>query len=331
MTSQIKVSVLVVCRNEERHIQTCIRSIEEQFSDGDKWELIIIDGASSDKTVLKAKEALKGKSFPYRILDNPGKTLARGWNIGIRNANGKYIIRPDAHAALGADYIKRGVRVLDEKGEVGAVGGSLKTVGKGFWGSINKEALSTPAGVGNSSFRINATSGYKDTAVYAVYRKEVFEQAGLFNEDLVRHQDTEFHNRVKGAGWKFWMDAEMKADYYCRDSYRGLMKQMFFIGYYLPDLRRVKTGSGIKLRHLIPFFFFAFLAALYGMSFYTEEILWLALGLTGFYLFVVLLATLKVVLKHMKPKYLLVFFVIISMHLCYAAGTFCGIIKLSNT
>ncbi len=219
----MQVSVLIVTRNEEKHIIECIKSIESQFSDGTGWELIIVDGKSTDNTVKLASEYLEKNAFyPYRILSNKEKILATGWNIGIKAAKGKYIIRPDAHAILYPGYIREGIKTLLDKPEAGAVGGTLETLSKGFWGGLIKIALSGKIGVGNSSFRTGAESGYKDTVVYGLYRKEVFDNVGMFNEFLEKHQDTEFHARVIQKGWKLWLNDKMAAGYYCRDSLKGL-------------------------------------------------------------------------------------------------------------
>jgi glycosyltransferase involved in cell wall biosynthesis len=215
----IDISVIVVFRNEEDYIIDCIQSIESQFEQNElNWELILVDGDSQDKSTELAREYLKSKSYPNQIIYNPKKTLAPGWNIGIKAAKGSFVIRPDAHSKLHTGYIEKGIKTLNLKEDVTAVGGVLETKAKGFWGNIIKVALSSRVGVGNSGFRTAKQSGYSDTAVYAVYRKEIFDKVGYFNEELVRHQDNDMHNRIKKAGGKFYMNVEMKADYYARDS-----------------------------------------------------------------------------------------------------------------
>ena len=44
------VSVIIVVRNAEKNIIACIDSIFCQFKEGELWELIIVDGLSTDKT-----------------------------------------------------------------------------------------------------------------------------------------------------------------------------------------------------------------------------------------------------------------------------------------
>lgn len=326
----VEISVIIVTRNEERYIIDCIQSIEEQFSSEQLWELIIVDGLSEDKTVELSKEYLEtSATFPFRVLNNPKRILASGWNIGIKASNGKFIIRPDAHAILYPDYISNGLITLKERPEVGAVGGALKTLSKNFWGSVIKEALSSKIGVGNSSFRVGAKSGYKDTAVYGLYRREVFDDAGLFDENLTRHQDTEFHAKVISKGWKFWLNDEMQAGYYCRDSISSLSKQMFNIGRYIPDLITGKHTQSVQIRHLIPFIFFSIFFAGLIIGLFIPIFQWLAILQMTIYLAVLIVFSFAKVFSSgkLKMKNLLLVPVIFTMHFNYFAGTLIGFLN----
>jgi len=326
----IEISVIIVSRNEEKYIIDCIQSIEDQFDQDQSWELIIVDGQSEDRTAELANNYLKDKSnFPFRIIANPKRILAAGWNIGIKAAKGKDIIRPDAHAILYPEYISNGLKTLNEKPEVGVVGGSLTTLSKNFWGGLIKEALSSKVGVGNSSFRVGAKSGYKDTAVYGIYRKQVFDDVGLFDEKLPRHQDTELHGRILKNNWEFWLNDKMKAGYFCRDSITSLSKQMFNIGFYIPDLIVGKQIKGVQIRHLIPFcFFMVFFGGLI-LGLFVKIFLWLAVLQLILYFGVLLMYALYKVFNSGKlvVKYILLAPIIFIIHFNYFAGTLFGFLK----
>jgi glycosyltransferase involved in cell wall biosynthesis len=321
----IDVSVLVVFRDEEDYIIECIRSIEEQFEHNElNWELILVDGDSRDSSTERAQDYLKHKDYPYQILHNPKKTLATGWNLGIKAAQGSYVVRPDAHAKLHNGYIEKGIANLKAKEEVTAVGGVLDTKAKGYWGNIIKVALSSRVGVGNSGFRTATQSGFSDTAVYAVYRKEIFEKVGYFNEDLVRHQDNDMHQRIKKAGGKFYMNVEMKADYYARDSVKKLLRQMYLIGYYLPD---VMGDGAVGMRHLAPFGFYLILVIGLLLSLLHPLFAYLTALQMGLYFLVIAMDSLVKVFQQKKPSLLLNIFIIPAMHLFYAFGTGNGLIR----
>lgn len=323
----IDISVIIVFRNEENYLVDCIRSIEEQFNGSQiSWELLLVDGMSQDDGVNLAKAYLATKNYPWQIIENPKKILAAGWNLGIQASKGKYVVRPDAHATLHSGYILNGIKTLDDKKDITAVGGILETKAKGFWGNIIKVALSSKVGVGNSSFRTASKSDYADTAVYALYRIEIFEKVGFFNEYLVRHQDNDMHQRIKNAGGKFYMNVEMVADYYARDSVKKLLKQMFLIGYYLPDVMR---GKAVGIRHLAPFLFY--LVAIMGLLmniFFSSIFGNLVLIQFGFYFLIILIDSILKSISQRNLALLLNFFIIPSMHFNYALGTFLGFIRI---
>lgn len=320
------VSVIIVCRNEAEYIIPCIQSIEKQFLPDEEWELIVVDGDSEDETRKLAWEYLQiHANYPWHLLDNPKRTLATGWNMAIQKAAGEYLIRPDAHGELMPDYIRQARADLEAFPQVAAVGGLLETRAHGKWGQIIRLALSSRIGVGNSSFRTGAPSGSYDTVVYGLYRKAVFQQVGLFNETLVRHQDTEFHQRVRTAGWEFRLNNQLTAIYYCRNTVRLLGKQMFNIGRYLPDL--IKTG-GMRPRHMAPALFFVGLLTLLLLGRLYPLFCWLAgFGLGAYCLGIVLSA---IALQRDRAsrggRAFALLFVIPLMHLCYAAGTVYGLL-----
>ena len=81
------VSALLVTRNENGSIQKALDSYLNQTYPKDKFEIIVIDGMSTDGTreyVQGQIEGSLGNAVSIRMLDNPKLSLASGWNIGIR-------------------------------------------------------------------------------------------------------------------------------------------------------------------------------------------------------------------------------------------------------
>ncbi|MFM9028726.1 MAG: glycosyltransferase family 2 protein, partial [Bacteroidota bacterium] len=273
------ISIIIVTRNEADYIEDCLASVISQLGEHhpraekqSKWkseydfELIIVDGMSTDGTMEIARNWCSANEVQAVLLENPKKTLAAGWNIGITNSKGEFLVRPDAHAKLHPGYILICMKALENFPEAGAAGGRLETKSKGRIGEVIAKVLSSRVGVGNSSFRTSQVAGFQDTVVYGLYRREVFEKAGLFNEFLTRHQDTEFHHRMKVKGYRFYFEPEAIADYYCRRDMSSLVKQYFNIGYYLPDLLKAGYRRAVRPRHMAP------------AGFYTACILLIVLG-----------------------------------------------------
>lgn len=311
------VSVIIVARNAEKNIISCVDSILNQFEEGDQWELIIVDGLSTDKTKEIVIDYLSHKNVVYRIENNTRKTLASGWNMAIQLAQGEYIIRPDAHAELLEGYVKTGIEYLRKNDAIAAVGGTLNTIADSFIGRMIAMVLSNPMGVGRSLFRIGVTKDtYTNTAVYAVYRKKIFEIIGDFNEKLNRNQDIELHQRITNAGYKFLTSAYMKATYHSRTTFCKFLKQGFWNGYWI-----IKSHS-FYINHLIPLVFLLSLiiSSLISFSlFYFILFFHLILGCIAFIWKSKMYNPLKLIVLEGLT---------ISLHLIYGIGSLYGLLRL---
>ena len=46
------LSLIIITKNEEKHVEQCVKSVLETLSNIDlKWEIILVDSASTDKTI----------------------------------------------------------------------------------------------------------------------------------------------------------------------------------------------------------------------------------------------------------------------------------------
>lgn len=89
----IDVSIIIRTRNEEQFIEKCIKKINNQKTSY-KYEIIIIDSESTDKTIEIATK------YKVRILSISSKDFNFGTsiNLGVSMARGKYCVFLSAHA-----------------------------------------------------------------------------------------------------------------------------------------------------------------------------------------------------------------------------------------
>ncbi len=325
------VSAMIVTYNEEVHIQKCFSSLLAQTYPSNSYEIIIIDGQSTDQTVLKAKETeraymdecRRNGKIPIRIryFKNEKRFLAAGWNIGIREASGEYVVRIDAHAYADERFIEQCVNTMLTVKDADCVGGSIETQNLSPKGKIISDILSSPFGVGRSRFRYYKKAGYVDTLAYGLYRKEVFERLGYFDETLERTQDNDMHRRMRSAGGKFYLNPEIKTVYISRDSVRKMLRQGFLNGKWIMINLRKRPGR-IALRHFIPLFFvltliFLAVASFFSKWFFIAGFACICIHLfTGFYFALKKSKNFLDVLKMM--------FLFFLLHIFYGSGSITG-------
>ncbi|MBU1862194.1 MAG: glycosyltransferase family 2 protein [Candidatus Omnitrophica bacterium] len=282
------VSVIVACRNEEKGIKECVESVIAQDYPQDRLEVLFVDGRSVDRT-REIIEGYTGKHFFLKVIDNPRKNTPAAFNAGIRSSKGDLILFMGAHSIYQKDYVTKCVE-SSLKYKADNVGGAIKTrpYNSSFVAKAIAIVLSHPFGVGNSIFRIGSKKPvWVDTVFGGCYKREVFRQIGLFDEELVRNQDDEFNLRLRRNGGKILLIPEVVSYYYARDSFDKLARMYWQYGYFKP-LVMVKLKAVLTWRQLVPAVFVSTLLLAALSSFFLRLGGFFFVGLASFYLFVVL-------------------------------------------
>jgi glycosyltransferase involved in cell wall biosynthesis len=246
------VTIVVPCRNEERYIVECLDSILACDYPSDRLEVLVVDGMSDDGTrAVLADYAARNPLV--RILDNPRRITPVALNLAIRAARGDVIVRMDAHVVYPRNYVSRLVAALDEFGadNVGAV---LRTLpaNQTAMGKAIAIGMSHPFGVGTSYFRIGTDQPrWVDTIAFFCIRRATFDRVGMFDEELIRHQDGEFNARLIKSGGRILLIPDVVSYYYARATLRQVGRMFYQYGYFKPLVAK-KLGRFMTVRQLIP-------------------------------------------------------------------------------
>lgn len=93
------LTVIIPAYNVEKYIQTCLDSVFALPLCEDEMEVVVIDDGSTDTTPqLLAENAARHQNMRVLTQQNQGQSVAR--NLGIEEAQGKYIYFVDADDAL---------------------------------------------------------------------------------------------------------------------------------------------------------------------------------------------------------------------------------------
>lgn len=244
------VSVIVPVRNEEGFIGACLQALAQQDYPREGYEVIVLDGESSDGTAREAAEAAAMYGVPDMFLTNRLRTTATGLNLGLSVARGDVIIRVDGHTQVDPHFISESVKALEESG-ADAVGGPIRTKGRGRIATAIALAMSSPFGVGDAAFRYSDREQWTDSVPFAAYRRSVFERLGGFEPDILQGEDDEFNYRLRDAGGRILLTPRIRSVYYARSSYAALARQYWNYGLAKAQVLE-RHPRRLRWRHLVP-------------------------------------------------------------------------------
>lgn len=184
----MKFSIITICKNAADNIQRTVDSVLwQRFND---YEYIIIDGASDDGTVDIISSCI---SPCMKVTSEPDKGISEAFNKGIQKASGDvlfflnsgdYFIRDDVLGMAAADI---------ERNEADIYTYSVTSVLDPKWPESSKE------GIFQWEKSLIPHQG-------TFFRKEVFMEIGLYNENYKARMDYDFMYRCRKAGKKIFFN-----------------------------------------------------------------------------------------------------------------------------
>ena len=221
------VSVVMPVRNEERHLAESVRHILAQDYPG-PIELLLAVGPSADRTAQIARD-LAAADPRITVAANPGGQIPAALNAALRAARHEIIARVDGHALLPPGYLRTAVATLAETGAAD-VGGVMAAEGVTPFQQAVAWGMTSKAGVGSAAFHTGGGAGPTLSVYLGVYRREAIEQAGGWDEEMLRAEDWELNYRIRARGGVIWFIPELGVTYRPRDSLRALGAQYFHYG-----------------------------------------------------------------------------------------------------
>ena len=94
------ITIISPIRNEEQFIGKCLSSLVGQDFDKSGYEIIVVDGMSTDNTRNIVNDFVNRYENIF-LHNNHNQTAPYAMNIGLKYAKGDIIIRVDGHAQEG--------------------------------------------------------------------------------------------------------------------------------------------------------------------------------------------------------------------------------------
>ena len=127
----------------------------------------------------------------------------------------------------------------------------MRPVGTGTVGRAIAAALSSPVGVGDSSFHFEGQARDVDSVYLGVYRRSALDAAGRYDPSLLRTEDDDMNTRIRAAGGRIHLDPTIRSSYLGRQTLGALFRQYFGYGHWKVALA-AKRPDAIRPRHLVP-------------------------------------------------------------------------------
>lgn len=235
-------------RNEAAQIAGCLESALANGLPSGTIEFLVVDGDSTDPS-RDIVEAFAKRDSRVRLLPNPDRLQAAAFNIGIREARGRYLVRMDAHSRYAPDYVAESIRLLEATG-AGNVGGVQRAAGSGAVAEAIAAAVSSPFAAGDAKYRNATEPGWVDTVYLGAWRVETLRALGGMRTDLAVNEDYEMNVRLRQLGHGVYLSPTIRSTYFVRASLTKLARQYGRYGFW-----KVRTlmdhPHSLRLRQLV--------------------------------------------------------------------------------
>ena len=174
MSTSTLVSVIVAAHNEERYLGRCLRSLLAQRFERSRYDVIVIDDASTDRT--SAVLATFGDSITV-LRNETNLGLPASLNRAITSTHSKFIVRVDADDYVNSAFLDVMYMFLADNPQFDAAACDYLLV------DDREEIIS----------RRDATK--EPIACGIMFRTEQLIDIGLYDESFLRHEDRDLRLR----------------------------------------------------------------------------------------------------------------------------------------
>jgi len=220
-----ELSIIIPTHNSASAIDRCINSLNAQSYHREKYENIIVDDGSKDKTIELAKKAGVDK-----IIETEPCFQGKARNIGVKNSKGDFVAFIDSDCLAKEGWIKA---VFDGLSSKGAITGPIE----------NGNPQSHVAWV-EYLVEFGGWSQYREQSFVPFFpgcngacKKDDFLRAGGFVESEAS-EDVLFGISLRRAGINLRFIPEMQVLHLCRTSLKNVLKNMEKLGRYFVKARR---------------------------------------------------------------------------------------------
>lgn len=203
MEKKILVSIVIPNYNGEKFLKTCLDSLQNQTFDD--FEIIVVDDASADQSL-----SLLRSYDSVRLFQNEKNSgFAASVNKGIKASRGKYVLLLNNDVEVTADFVENLYARIDSDDRIFSVSSKMIRYYErdllddtGDFYHILGWAFKRGDGKPVSRYT-QSTSIFSTCAGAGIYRREVFDTIGFFDENYFAYlEDVDVSYRGLIHGYK---------------------------------------------------------------------------------------------------------------------------------
>jgi glycosyltransferase involved in cell wall biosynthesis len=226
-TKPLGVSVIICCHNSAILLPETLRHLKEQVVFPDiRWEVIVVDNASTDETSKTAyKNWPNTAPTQLKIIFEPRLGLSIARHRGIAESTYEFIVFLDDDNRVDPNWMNIAYEIMVSHLEVAAAGGLNKAVCESeppewfhrfsHYYAIDKQGDKTGYVCDSRGFLWGAglvlrRSAYEELAENGF----IFLLSGRKGDRLDAGEDSELCLALRLAGWKLWYDERLRLEHY---------------------------------------------------------------------------------------------------------------------
>ena len=246
------VSIIIPTLNEENYIRSAISSFTTSAYPNIE-HIYIVDGGSVDRTI-EIVRSLSQQDSRIKFLDNPQKYQSYAINLALKYIESDVLLRADAHAEYGEEYVEKCVETLLDHRALN-VGGSTRFVAKGNFQAGVALAAYSILGNGGAKHRNVEYNGYGETVFPGCFWRLALKNISGYDTSMVVNEDAELNIRLSKSNFDYdripyyqnrrspnldsldphdrsavYINNEIEVYYFPRDTWYSLIRQYFKYG-----------------------------------------------------------------------------------------------------
>jgi succinoglycan biosynthesis protein ExoA len=328
----ITVSVIVPIRNEAKSIAATLRTLLDQDYPADEFEILVVDGFSTDETVSIVRR-LQAEHSNLKLLYNPLRYSSGARNLGIRHMAGKYAVIVDGHCQVpDRNYLRNLVEAFETTGAdcLGRPQPLDAPNPTPFQRAVGAARASRLGHNPDSDIFSNEAKFVPPQNTAIAYRRELFQKVGMFDQKFDACEDVEFNHRVFEAGMTCYFTPKLKVVYHPRGSWKALFTQLGRYGMGRARLA-AKDRKSLTLPALVPPMWVLWLAVAPLACLLYSPLWTIYLGLLALYLGAILGGSIKLARKQSAAVAWRIPLVFFGIHLGFAWGFWKEVVRQART